>query len=346
MNLEYIKENFLKKIDIIENNQKLQELKVEFLGKKSEISELLKNMGSLSIDDKKIMGPKINEVRNFITEQIKNKEEYFQEQEIIKNLNLETLDITIPCRSEEKCSIHPLSKVQNELEQIFISMGFSITDGPEIEDDWHCFEALNVPKHHPARQMQDTFYLKDYNNDKIVLRTQTTSIQSREMETNKPPFKFIVSGSTYRSEADATHCPMFHQMDGVYIDKCINMQDLKDCLTTFCKKYFNLNDVPLRFRPSYFPFTTPSIEIDIKCSKEQGKLILGKGEDWMEILGAGMIHPNVMKNMNIDSNEYQGFAFGIGIERMAMLKYGIRDMRNLYDGDIRFLREYGFNILK
>lgn len=346
MNLSAIRENFIEKINSVDNAQKLQELKVEFLGKKSEISESLKRMGSLSIEEKKVVGPQINEVREFITKQIKDKEEYFQEQEILKNLNLEAMDITIPCRIEEKCSIHPLSKVQYELEQIFISMGFSITDGPEIEDDWHCFESLNVPKHHPARQMQDTFYLNSIGDEKIVLRTQTTSIQSREMENNKPPFKFIVSGNTFRSEVDATHCPMFHQLDGVYIDKNINMQDLKDCLITFCKKYFNLKEVPLRFRPSYFPFTTPSIEIDIKCLKDKGKLILGQGDDWMEILGAGMVHPNVLKNVHIDSEEYQGFAFGIGIERMAMLKYGIRDMRNLYDGDIRFLREYGFNILK
>ena len=227
-------------------------------------------------------------------------------------------------------------------------MGFTITNGSEIENDWNCFEGLNIPKHHPARQMQDTFYLNNNeDNDKsILLRTQTSSMEIREMTGKKPPFKFFCTGKVFRSEMDATHAPMFHQMEGVYLDKNITMQDLKNCLITILKKYFDINKVPLRFRPSYFPFTSPSVEVDIKYKKESDRILLGEGDNWIEILGAGMLHPNVLKNVGIDNNEYQGFAFGFGIERMAMLKYGIKDIRNLYDGDIRFLKHYGFRIFE
>lgn len=343
MDLAKIKNNFLNRIQELKNCDKIQEIKIEFLGKKSEINELLKNIAVLSINEKKTIGAEIQELKQFINVKIEEKEQELYKLLVVENLKKETLDITLPCRENEECFIHPISKVQKEIEDIFMSMGFAITDGPEIEDDWHCFEALNIPAHHPARQMQDTFFLNDFDNKKIVLRTQTSAIQIREMEKHTPPFKFIVSGKTFRSEMDATHAPMFHQLEGVYVAKDITTQDLKNCLITFCKKFFNLNKVPLRFRPSYFPFTSPSIEIDIKCTKAKGKLILGEGDDWMEILGAGMIHPNVLKNVNI-SEEYQGFAFGMGIERLAMLKYGIRDIRNLYDGDLRFLKKYGFKV--
>ena len=341
-----LENKFLNELENANNKQALEELKVKFLGKKGEVTLLSKNIANLSIEEKKTIGSEINKLKEFISNKITEKFEEFDKIEIENKLQSEFIDITLPCRENIVGGIHPMSKVQNELEIIFDSMGFAITDGPEIEDDWHCFTGPNTPENHPARQMQDTFYLPDFNNEKIVLRTQTTSMQIREMEKHNPPFKFITMGKTFRSEMDATHSPMFHQIEGVYVDKNVSAQDLKSCLITFFKKFFGLKEVPLRFRPSYFPFTSPSFEIDIKCTKSDGKLILGIGNDWMEVCGAGMIHPNVLKNVNIDSTKYQGFAFGFGIERLAMLKYGIRDIRNLYEGDIRFLNNYNFKIFE
>lgn len=339
-----LKDKFLNELNSVNNEQELNELKVKFLGKKGEITLLTKDIANLSIEEKKTIGSKINELKDFISNKISEKNEIIIQSEINKKIESEFLDITLPPRECYNGGMHPLSKVQHELEEIFDSMGFSITDGPEVEDDWHCFTGPNTPEDHPARQMQDTFYLPDFENSKIVLRTQTTSMQIREMEKSVPPFKFITIGKTFRSEMDATHTPMFHQIEGVYVNKNVTMQDLKNCLITFLKKFFGLNEVSLRFRPSYFPFTSPSLEIDIKCTKANGKLILGTGNDWMEICGAGMIHPNVLKNVNIDPTKWQGFAFGFGVERLAMLKYGIRDMRNLYEGDMRFLKNYNFKI--
>lgn len=348
MDLNDIKQSFLDKLKSIVNSEDIKNIRSEFLGKKSKINELMKELTSLTIEEKKMLGSKINELKNFITNSLKQVEDTIIKKELENKLAKQSIDITLPVRKENIGYIHPISKVQEEFRNIFYSMGFSLTNGSEIENDWNCFEGLNIPKHHPARQMQDTFYLKNdiENNDIILLRTQTTTMEIREMSKNKPPFKFICTGKVFRSEMDATHCPMFHQLEGVYVDENVSIQDLKNCLITVIKKFFNLKSVPLRFRPSYFPFTSPSIEVDIRCKKTNGKLILGEGDDWIEILGAGMLHPNVFKNVGIDSSKYTGFAFGCGIERMSMLKYGIRDMRNLYDGDIRFLRHYGFRIFE
>lgn len=347
-NIKNIKNDFLSKIEILKTLEDVKNLKIEFLGKKSKINDIMKNMSTLSIEEKKTIGAEVNILKNFITEELQKIEDKFIQEKINEDLKKESIDITLPVKKENVGVIHPMVKVQKELRDILYSMGFSITNGSEIENDWNCFEGLNIPKHHPARQMQDTFYLKNdiENNDVILLRTQTTTMEVREMSKKKPPFKFICTGKVFRSEMDATHSPMFHQMEGVYVDENVNMQDLKDCLSTILKKFFNLKQVPLRFRPSYFPFTSPSIEVDIQCKKSDGKIILGEGDEWIEILGAGMLHPNVFKNVGIDTDKYTGFAFGFGIERMAMLKYGIRDIRNLYDGDIRFLRHYGFKIFE
>lgn len=348
MDLEKIRANFLNKIESVKDMEQLKELKSNFLGKKSEINELFKNISTLTIEKKKEFGSKINEIRSFFEKKIDELEKSIKNSLIEEELKKEALDITLPVRQSNIGLIHPISKVQQEFREILYSMGFSIVSGSEIENDWNCFEGLNIPKHHPARQMQDTFYLKNNegDDDVILLRTQTTSMEVREMTKGKPPFKFCCAGKVFRSEMDATHCPMFHQLEGVYVDKDINMQDLKNCLITIMKKFFDLENVPLRFRPSYFPFTSPSVEVDIKYRKESDRIILGDGDSWIEILGAGMLHPNVLKNVGIDNTEYQGFAFGLGIERMAMLKYGIKDMRNLYDGDIRFLKHYGFKIFE
>lgn len=344
--MENIRSNFLGQLEKVGDLEGIKNIKADFLGKKSEINELFKNIQNLELETRKNEGTKINTLKEFISKKIDEKEKVIMNERLKEELKREAVDITLPTRIKEKGLIHPISKVEEEFRNIMYSMGFSITEGSEIENDWNCFEGLNIPKHHPARQMQDTFYLKNdcENDDVILLRTQTTSVDSREMKNKQPPFKFFTLGKTFRSEMDATHCPMFHQMDVVYVDENINMQDLKNCLITIMKKFFGLENVPLRFRPSYFPFTSPSVEVDIKYRKTSDKIVLGEGDDWIEILGAGMLHPNVLRNAGIDNNKYQGFAFAFGIERMAMLKYGIKDMRYLYDGDLRFLKQYGFKI--
>lgn len=341
-----LKNKFLKVIETASSIKDVQVIRIAFLGKNGEITKLSKEIANFSIEEKKTIGAEINNLKQFINEKISEIQEVLENAEINKKLKEEFLDITLPCREEEGGFIHPMSRVQKELEDIFLSMGFAITDGPEIDTDWNCFEGPNIPKNHPARQMQDTFYLNNFVDDAIVLRTHTTTMEIREMSRSEPPFKFVSSGKVFRKEIDATHSPMFHQIEGVYVDENVSLQDLKNCLITFCKKFFNLKEVPLRIRPSYFPFTSPSLEIDMKCRKLDGKLIIGEGNDWMEFVGAGMLHPNVLRNVNIDPEKYQGFAFGFGIDRLLMLKYGVRDIRNLYEGDIRFLRNYGFKIFE
>ena len=341
--IEKIKKIFDEKIKNIQSLQELKEVKNEFLSKNGSITNLMKNLKDLSIEDKKTFGSEINNLKTKIVEITSNLEKEMEIQQIKQSLKKEGIDPTLPVREEDVGLIHPITKVKRELQEIFQSIGFSIVDGPEIEDDWHNFEALNTPPNHPARQMQDTFYMPDRDGKKYVLRTQTSSVQIRGMEEGQAPFKFITMGKVYRRDYDATHLPMFHQIEGLYIDVGITMANLKSILITFCKRFFEIDTVPLRFRPSYFPFTAPSIEVDIKCTKEGGKIVkFGEGNDWCEILGAGMVHPNVIKNVNLDPEHYQGFAFGMGIERLAMLKYGITDMRYLYEGDIRFLNHYSF----
>jgi len=347
MKIEDIKKQFEKQFKNINREEDLKNLKIEFFGKKGLVNCLMEKIRELSNEEKKQFGADVNILKVFISEKIEEAEKGFKLVELNKKLQTESIDISIPVRETNIGTIHPITKVRRELEEIFYSMGFVMAEGPEIEDDWHNFTALNTPPHHPARQMQDTFYMPDAEDGKkIVLRTQTSSVQIREMENNKPPFKFITMGKTYRVEMDATHTPMFHQIEGVYIDKNVNMANLKSCLMEFCKRFFEVEQAPLRFRPSFFPFVEPGLEIDVQCKKGKGILKLGEGEDWMEILGAGMVHPNVIKNVGLDPNEYQGFAFGTGIERLAMLKYGVSDARMLYEGDIRFLKHYGFKFFK
>ncbi len=346
-NINKIKMDFEEEIQKIQDLNSLKELKNKFLSKNGLITSLMQNLKDLSLEEKKTFGLEVNNFKKEAENKVSVLEENLEEDKIKKALSNEYLDTTIPPRKTEEGLIHPISKVKKELQEIFQIMGFSIADGPEIEDDWHNFEALNTPPNHPARQMQDTFYMPEVDNKKYVLRTQTSSVQIRGMETGKPPFKFICMGKVYRRDYDATHLPMFHQIEGLYIDVGINMANLKATLVSFCKKFFEIEVVPLRFRPSYFPFTTPSIEVDIKCTKEGGKITkFGEGDDWCEILGAGMVHPNVIKNVGLNPDEFQGFAFGMGIERLAMLKYGISDMRHLYEGDLRFLKHYSFKFFE
>jgi phenylalanyl-tRNA synthetase alpha chain len=346
--IEDILKSFTKELESIKSLVQLNELKPKYLGRKGKINVLMQEIKNLSNDKKKEFGANVNKLKIEIESQLNAKKETFELEEINKKLDLEKIDITLPTRKTTEGTIHPLSKVAREIEEIFSQMGFSIVTGPEIEDDWHNFTALNTPEHHPARQMQDSFYLPD-NEDgsKIVLRTQTSSVQIRHMESTKPPHKIITIGKTFRSESDSTHTPMFHQFEGLYVDKNINMGHLKSCLLEFIQKFFELDEVPpVKFRPSYFPFTEPSAEIDVRCHKGKNILKIGEGNDWMEILGCGMVHPNVIRNVGLDPEKYQGFAFGTGLERIAMLKYGIRDMRMMFDCDIRFLKHYGFKFFE
>ncbi|MFN7039260.1 MAG: phenylalanine--tRNA ligase subunit alpha [Alphaproteobacteria bacterium] len=317
----------------------LEELRIKYLGKNGLVTSLLKQVSSLTIDEKKQFGAKVNQAKEEIAANIHSKKEILEIESINEKLITEALDVTLPVREKKQGKIHPISQVTEELIAIFGTLGFSFAEGPEIEDDYHNFTALNVPENHPARAMQDTFYLPN----NYVLRTHTSSVQIRTMEAGKPPFKIISIGKTYRSESDMTHTPMFHQFEGLYIDKKVNMGHLKNCIIEFVKKFFEIDDLPVRFRASFFPFTEPSAEVDIGCHRENGEFKIGPGKSWMEILGCGMVHPNVLKNVGIDPDEYQGFAFGGGVERLAMLKYGIADLRSFFEGDLRWIEHYEFS---
>jgi phenylalanyl-tRNA synthetase alpha chain len=339
LQMENIKKVFFEKIQNIIDVQELKALKSAYLGKNGEVTLLMNNIKNLSNEDKKLL----NFLKNDIETKVIEKEQFFKNKEIENELKKEKIDISIPPRKQEKGSIHPLTKVIKELETIFYDMGFSITEGFELEDDWHNFEALNTPPSHPARQMQDSFFLPNNN----VLRTQSTATDIREMERKSPPYKFVSLGKTYRREMDATHSPMFSQVDMQYIDKNLTMSHLKYTIMEFCKKFFEVKEIKLRFRPSYFPFTTPSLEVDMSCSKESGKIVkFGDGDDWCELGGSGFTHPSVLKNVGLNPDEWKGFAFGFGLERMAMLKYGIGDIRNLFDGDLRYLKHYSFKFFE
>lgn len=334
----------------------LDDVRVNVLGKKGRVTDLMKTLGTMSEEERKTKGQELNALKDEIAALIKHQESALKRQEMDARLARETLDITLAPRHEYKGHIHPISQTIEELTAIFADMGFSVAEGPDIEDDFHNFTALNFPPGHPAREMQDTFFLPDDPNAqgeyaKKLLRTHTSAVQIRHMQGNKPPHKIICFGRTYRSDYDMTHTPMFHQMEGLVIDKNTHMGHLKGCLMDFVRAFFEVEDLPVQFRPSFFPFVEPGAEVDIGCSRKGGGLKLGGNKDgsvdnWLEILGCGMVHPNVLKNCGLDPDEYQGFAFGMGIERMAMLKYGIPDLRTFYESDIRWLRHYGFDPLK
>lgn len=334
-----LRSEFIGKLNLVASLKDLEALRIEFLGKEGLIAEQMKKIGALSPEERKSFGATINEVRNFITDEIAGLKAKLDQEALKQQLAKESIDVTLPARAYEIGKMHPISKVMEEIKEIFSLLGFGFNDGPDIEDDWHNFTALNIPETHPARQMHDTFYLRE---DNLLLRTHTSTVQIRTMQNSKPPFKFITYGRTYRSDYDATHTPMFNQLEGVYIDKGIHMGHLKGCLEQFLKQFFGLDNVTMRFRPSYFPFTEPSIEVDIKCDRSnKAEIKIGQGNDWLEILGCGMVHPNVLKNVGVDPKEYQGFAFGVGIERLAMLKYNIPDLRSFFEGDVRWHKHYG-----
>ena len=324
----------------IGNLQELNDIRVKFLGKKGFVTEIFAKIKEIPAEEKKEFGAKINKIRSEIEEKIAQKQDFFENAELLQKLSSQKIDVTEPFRKQNQGLAHPISKVIKEIREIFGSMGFDFADGPEIEDDFFNFSALNMPKNHPARQMQDTFYL----NDEKLLRTHTSNTQIRKMLGGKPPFKSVALGKVFRRDSDQTHTPMFHQIEGFIVDKTTNMANLKWILEEFLRQFFGTNSVSLRFRPSFFPFTEPSAEVDIGYKIEQNRIKIGFEDKFMEILGCGMIHPNVLKNCKINSDEFQGFAFGIGVERLAMLKYGINDLRMFFDNDLRFLKHYGFNL--
>ncbi|MDR0774106.1 MAG: phenylalanine--tRNA ligase subunit alpha [Rickettsia sp.] len=314
---------------------KLQQIRVEFLGKQSLLNQEMRKLGSLEQNDRKKLGEAVNLLKEQISNLLEAKQAALEEIELNKRFAEEKTDLTIPTRQYKKGSIHPITQATEELIQIFAKFGLTIEYGSTIENDWYNFTALNFYEDHPARQMHDTFYLKAKEAEHpLLLRTHTSPIQIRTMQNGKPPFRFIAPGRTYRSDSDMTHTPMFHQIEGLVIDENINMGHLKYVITEFIKDFFEQTNIDIRFRPSFFPFTEPSAEVDIKM---QGS------NKWLEVLGCGMVHPNVLKNVNIDSDLYQGFAFGLGVERFAMLKYGIKDLRQFFEGDIRWLKHYNFS---
>lgn len=315
----------------------LEDLRVKFLGKKGELTAILKQMGSLSAEERPVIGQLANKVREDIESAITMRRQSLKEELTALRLKAEAIDVTLPGKKRGVGKLHPLTQVLNELKDIFLGMGFDIVEGPEIETDHYCFEALNMPKTHPARDTQDTFYI----NENVVLRTQTSSVQIRTMEKTKPPIRIISPGRVYRSDAvDATHSPLFHQIEGLVVDKGITMGDLKGTLETIMKRLYG-EDAKIRLRPHHFPYTEPSAEIDVMCFKCQGKgCPLCKGEGYIELLGAGMVHPKVLEGCGIDPEVYSGFAFGLGLERIVMRRYGISDMRLLYENDLRFLEQF------
>ena len=323
----------------------LDAVRVAALGKKGSVTERLKGLGALSPDERRGAGAAINVLKDKVGAAIDARKAALETVALDARLAGERVDVTLPARPDSEGRLHPVSQVMDELLAIFAEMGFTLAEGPDIEDDWHNFTALNIPPEHPARQMHDTFYLQGPENARKVLRTHTSPVQIRSMMAGKPPFRLIVPGRTYRSDSDQTHTPMFHQFEGLVIDRAIHMGHLKGCLLEFARAFFEIDDLKIRLRPSHFPFTEPSAEVDIGCSRQGGELRIGAGDDWLEILGCGMVHPKVLQNCGLDPAEWQGFAFGLGIDRIAMLKYGIPDLRAFFDSDLRWLRHYGFTAL-
>lgn len=345
MDIAALQESLLADVTGAETMAALEDVRVTALGKKGRITAEMKNLGQLEPDQRKQAGQALNLVKTTVADAIETRKQDLELVELNARLEVERIDVSLPPRPETQGRLHPISQTIDEVIAIFGEMGLQVREGPNIEDGFHNFEALNMPDHHPARQMMDTFYMRgedgkpDFDR---VLRTHTSPVQVRTMQTQEPPIRIIAPGRTYRSDSDMTHTPMFHQVEGLVVDKKTHLGHLKGTLQAFCDAYFEIDHVPLRFRPSYFPFTEPSLEVDIGCSRKGGELKIGAGDDWLEILGSGMVHPKVLRHCGIDPEEYQGFAFGMGIERIAMLKYGIPDLRTFFDADLRWLRHYGF----
>jgi phenylalanyl-tRNA synthetase alpha chain len=339
--IKKIKEEYLLKLSKDLDVNQINQIKTDLFGKNGLVSSQFKQLGKIAEDERKKFASELNDAKDELQNLIVSKIEEIEIKEINQKLEKEKVDITLPERPFVEGKIHPVSQVIDEISSIFSEIGFSVEEGPDVENEYNNFTALNTPDNHPARDMHDTFYLDE--NKEILLRTHTSPVQIRTMLKDKPPFKIIAPGRTYRSDSDQTHAPMFHQVEGLHIDKDINMGHLKGCLNYFIKEFFEVDKIKMRFRPSHFPFTEPSAEVDIGYEVKDGKIIIGEGDKWLEILGCGMVHPNVLKNVNVDPGEFQGYAFGIGIDRLAMLKYGINDLRAFFDCDYRWLNQFGFD---
>lgn len=345
--IENLRAELIAAVNGAADSRTLEEVRIAALGKKGRITQLMKGLGAMDPDARRAAGAALNAVKDAVAAALEARKGDLEGAAIDAKLMEERLDVTLPVRPESEGRIHPISQTIDEVIAIFGEMGFTVAEGPDIEDDWHNFTALNIPPEHPARQEHDTFYLPGTGADggRMVLRTHTSPVQIRTMLKAKPPIRIICPGRTYRCDSDATHSPMFHQVEGLVVDEATHMGHLKGCLVEFCRAYFGVDDLPVRFRPSYFPFTEPSAEVDIGCTREGGQFRIGRGDSWLEILGSGMVNPAVLENCGIDSTRYQGFAFGMGLERIAMLKYGIPDLRTFFESDLRWLRHYGFSAL-
>ena len=321
----------------------LEMVRVSALGKAGSISALLKSLGSMSPDERRERGPQINGLRDAVAARIAARREALEAEALDAQLKAEALDLTLPAPPRRRGSLHPTLRTLDEMVAIFAEMGFVVAEGPDIEDDWHNFTALNFPPKHPAREMHDTFFLQaDETGERKVLRTHTSPVQVRTMMSQAPPIRIIAPGRTYRCDSDQTHTPMFHQVEGLVIDRAIHMGHLKWTLDTFVERFFETG-VTTRLRPHHFPFTEPSAEMDIQCDRSGGQIRIGEGADWLEVVGCGMVHPNVLRNCGLDPDEWQGFAFGFGVDRLAMLKYGMPDLRDMFASDVRWLKHYGFS---
>jgi len=346
--MDDLREKYLTLISAAADEAALEELRVQAVGKKGEISLQMRSLGKMSPEERQAAGPALNALKDEVNSALNARKSAMADAALEERLRSEWLDVTLPGRSRPAGTIHPISQVWEEVTAIFADMGFSVAEGPQIETDWYNFDALNMPGHHPARAEMDTFYTHRAEGDDRpphVLRTHTSPVQIRSMEKMGAPMRVICPGRVYRADYDQTHTPMFHQVEGLALDTDISMANLKWCLEEFVKAFFEVDDVELRFRASHFPFTEPSAEVDIRCSWADGQLKVGEGDDWLEILGSGMVHPKVLAAGGIDASKYQGFAFGMGIDRIAMLKYGIPDLRAFFDSDLRWLRHYGFAAL-
>jgi phenylalanyl-tRNA synthetase alpha chain len=321
----------------------LEQVRVAALGRKGALTERLKALGQLSPEARRADGQRLNQAKDKVAQAIEARRAALQESELEARLANDRIDVTLPARPEPEGRVHPVSQVMDEIAAIFADMGFTVAEGPDIEDDFHNFTALNIPPEHPARQMHDTFYFRPRpDGERMLLRTHTSPVQIRTMRSAPPPHRIVVPGRTYRSDSDQTHTPMFHQIEGLVIDRGAHMGHLKGVLEEFCRAFFEVDKVTMRFRPSHFPFTEPSAEVDIRCARKGGEIRIGEGDDWLEILGCGMVHPKVLQHCELDPAEWQGFAWGMGIDRIAMLKYGIPDLRAFFESDLRWLRHYGF----
>ena len=341
--LKKIRDEFLSKLRSKLDLSQVNQLKTDLFGKNGLITKQFKKIGSISDSERKKYATELNNIKDELQNLIYSKISEIEISEVNEKLKKEKIDISLPERPITRGKIHPVSQTIDEISSIFSEIGFSVEEGPDVENEFNNFTALNTPDHHPARDMHDTFYLDE--KKQKLLRTHTSPVQIRTMINNKPPFKIIAPGRTYRSDSDQTHAPMFHQVEGLHIDKEINMGHLKGCLNYFIKEFFEVDKIKMRFRPSHFPFTEPSAEVDIGYKIKDGKIVIGEGDQWLEILGCGMVHPNVLKNVRVDPEKFQGYAFGIGIDRLAMLKYGINDLRAFFDCDYRWLNHFGFDPL-